>query len=430
MKKLSPSTLLAVVVLMVLTASAQTLTGTVTNGTSGKPAAGDEVILINLANGMDVAAKTKADGSGRFSFTLTDGGGPHLIRAVHQGVTYHQMAPPGTSSVDLQVYDVATKIADLSMTADVIRVQADGTTLQGTRLFAVNNASVPARTQMNDHNFEFMMPPGAKIESVQAKAPNGQPIAAEATPQAERNRYAIAFPLRPGETQFQLQFTMPYSGSAKLDPKPLYPAQHVVVVFPKSMQFTAANPSQFQPMQDPGQGDTVVQVAQQTRAGDSLAFTISGTGTISDSPAQVASGAAESQGRDSRPGGGLGAPIDAPDPLQSFRAPILVGIALILAIGAWVVIKRKPAVSAAIAGGTPAPLTHDVARAPATRPATLAATPVPTPVPKSTMLLEALKEEMFQLEVERKQGKLTSAEYEKAKSALDQTLERALKRQG
>jgi hypothetical protein len=50
--------------------------------------------------------------------------------------------------------------------------------------------------------------------------------------------------------------------------------------------------------------------------------------------------------------------------------------------------------------------------------------------PKSSMLLEALKEELFQLEVEKKQGKITSDEYEKARAALDQTLERALKRQG
>jgi hypothetical protein len=46
------------------------------------------------------------------------------------------------------------------------------------------------------------------------------------------------------------------------------------------------------------------------------------------------------------------------------------------------------------------------------------------------MLLEALKEEMFQLELERRQGKITPSEYEKAKAALDQTLDRALKRQG
>jgi hypothetical protein len=35
---------------------------------------------------------------------------------------------------------------------------------------------------------------------------------------------------------------------------------------------------------------------------------------------------------------------------------------------------------------------------------------------------------LFQLEIDRKQGQLTQEEYEKAKAALDQTLERALKR--
>jgi hypothetical protein len=420
--RLAQSALLtAILSLALASAAAQTLTGSVTNGTSGKPAAGDEIILINLSNGMEVAAKTKADSAGKFSFKLADGAGPHLIRAIHQGVTYHQMAPPGTNSVEVQVYDVARKITDLSMTADVLRFEADSGQLHGKRLFAVNNTSAPAKTQMNDHNFEFYLPDGAKLESAQARAPNGQPIVAEATPQAEKNRYAIAFPLRPGETQFQVEFTLPYTGSIKIDPKPLYPAQHVVVVIPKTMQFSAANPSQFQPMQDPGQSDTVVQVAQQTQAGQSLPFTISGTGTISETPDQTASGSAKSQARDNRPGGGLGAPIDAPDPLQQYRWPILIGFALILAVGAWVVMKRQPATIAAPAASIADPRvpTHSAAAPAAFAPST-----------KSAMLLEALKEEMFQLELERRQGKIAPSEYEKAKAALDQTLDRALKRQG
>jgi hypothetical protein len=44
------------------------------------------------------------------------------------------------------------------------------------------------------------------------------------------------------------------------------------------------------------------------------------------------------------------------------------------------------------------------------------------------MLLEALKEELFQLEVEHKQGSISQPEYERARAALDQTLERAIKR--
>jgi hypothetical protein len=421
--------------LLALTSFAQTLTGTVTNGTTNKPAAGDEVILINLANGMDVAGSTKVDSNGKFSFKITVPG-PHLIRAVHQGVNYHQMAPPGVNTADVQVYDVASKVTALSVTADVIRFQADSGTMQGVRLFVVNNTSSPPKTQMNDHNFEFYLPAGAKIEQLQARAPNGQPISADAVPQSEKNRYAIAFPLRPGETQFQVEFTLPYSGEIKIDPKPLYPAEHLVIVLPKTMQFTASNPPSFNSMQDPSQGDSVVEVARETKPGQPLSFTLKGNGVITESPGETASGAAQQQnqmqqqqpqGRDNRPGGGLGAPIDAPDPLKKYQLWILGGFAVLLAIGGWVVTKRQPATSLATpSAGKISAASSDFG--PALRPA---ASPSATSAPaaKSSMLLEALKEEMFQLEVERKQGKITPADYEKAKAALDQTLERALKRQ-
>ena len=436
MTKFAKSTLLATILSLALaSAAAQTLTGTVTNGTTGKPAVGDEVLLINLANGMDVGGSTKVDSNGKFSFKITVPG-PHLIRAVHQGVNYHQMAPPGVNTADVQVYDVATKVTDLSVTADVIRFQADSGTMQGLRLFVVDNTSSPAKTQMNDHNFEFYLPASAKVEQLQARAPNGQPISAEAVPQSDKSRYAINFPLRPGETQFQVEFTLPYSGEIKIDPKPLYPAQHLVIVLPKTMQFTAANPSSFQSMPDPTQADSNVEVAKQTKPGQALGFTLRGNGVINESPGETAAGAAQqqdqqqpqSQGRDNRPGGGLGVPIDAPDALQQYRWPILGGFAVLLAIGGWVVTKRQPAISVAAtsaASGSSASLTPSAVLRP-----TAPAAATGTPVAKSSMLLEALKEELFQLEVEKKQGKITPADYEKAKAALDQTLDRALKRQG
>jgi hypothetical protein len=437
--KIARFALLTVVLMLALAwSSAQTLTGTVTNGTTNKPAAGDEVILINLTSTMEIAGSTKADSDGKFSFKLTGPPGPHLIRAVHQGVTYHQMAPPGVNNADVNVYDVATKVTGLTVTADVIRFQADSGSMQGVRLFVVSNQSSPAKTQMNEHNFEFYLPAGAKIEQVQARAPNGQPIRAEAVPQAEKNRYAINFPLRPGETQFQTEFTLPYTGEIKIDPKPVYASEHFVVVLPQTMQFKAANPPSFESMHDPSQGDSQVEVAKEIKPGQPLAFTLKGNGIITEPPGETASSAAQEseqratpaqgqpQASDNRPGGGLGVPIDAPDALQKYRWPIIFGFAALLAIGGWVVTKRQPA---------PPSATSQVARVgappvgPNAAPRVAAITPG-VPAAKSSMLLEALKEELFQLEVEKKQGKIGPEEYEKARAALDQTLDRALKRQG
>jgi hypothetical protein len=208
------------------------------------------------------------------------------------------------------------------------------------------------------------------------------------------------------------------------------------------MQFEAANASQFQAMNDPSQGDTIVEVAQQTQPGQSLAYTIKGTGTISESPQQVAAGAAQGQkeGMSNRPGGGLGTPIDTPDPLQQYRWWILGGFAIVLAAGGWYVTKRQPAGAGGVFSSGPlsAPVQKTrtaprvaVATAPATSaPPTESTQPANSSAAKSSMLLEALKEEMFQLELEHRTGKITQSEYEKTKAALDQTLDRALKRQG
>ena len=83
----------------------------------------------------------------------------------------------------------------------------------------------------------------------------GQPINSSPVPEKEKNRYGFVFPLRPGETQFQVVFHLPYSGELNVDPKPLYAAQHFVVMVPKTMQFTAAPGASFQSMKDPRQSD-------------------------------------------------------------------------------------------------------------------------------------------------------------------------------
>ena len=121
-------------------ASAQTLTGIVKNATTGKPGAGDEVILITLGQGMEEAGRTKADAKGNFSFKL-DADGPHLVRVIHQEVTYHRMAPPGTTSVEVEVYDVGKKIEGIEVVADIMRFQAGQGQMQVERTFAVQNNS-------------------------------------------------------------------------------------------------------------------------------------------------------------------------------------------------------------------------------------------------------------------------------------------------
>ena len=390
---------------------AESLTGTVINATTNKPAAGDDVILIKLGQGMEEAGRVKADAKGRFTLELESTSVPHLVRVVHQGVTYHRMAPPGSTSVEVQVYDVVQKVQGLSITADVMRFQAQGNELQGIRLFAVDNKSNPPRTQMTDKSFEFYLPEGAIVDSGEAQTAGGQPLNLAPVPQVDKNRYSFVFPLRPGETQFQVSFHMAYSGDSSIDPKLLYPAQHFVVMLPKSMQFAASSGSNFKTMQNPRDPDTTVAVASNVQAGQMLGFKISGTGVMSDGGQQEGESApGPSQGRDSRPGGGLGPPIEAPHPLQQYMWYILGVFAVALTAGAIITARRPAAAGAPPEAGA---VGHAVQPPAASGPGAL---------------LQALKEELFQLEMEHKQGAISQQEYDKAKAALDQTLERALKR--
>jgi hypothetical protein len=400
------------IMMLATIASAETLQGTVTNGTNGKPGAGDEITLISLGQGMSETAHGKADASGHFQLTYADAGMPHLVRVTHQGVNYFRMAPPGTVSVEVQTYDVARRLDGISTTAEVVRFQSDGSNLQATELYSVQNASQPPRTLAEERSYEIALPEGAVIDDAGARAPGGQPINTmpDAVP-GQQYHYVYNFPLRPGETQFEVSYHLPYnSAHAVVHATLLHDMQHFVAVLPAAMQFSAIG-ANFRPLE--GQKDANVQVASNTLAGEQLTMAISGTGVLADETAPDSEPPAAGSGMSQGPGGGLGKPIDSPDPLSNYRWPLLGGLAaLLVAGGFYVAAPRSSALAMAPIGN--AGISPTLAKAPGTK-------------ASSTALLTALKEELFQLEVERQQGRISEEEYRQAKTGLDMALKRAVK---
>src|SRR5207302_5299975 len=133
-----------------------------------------------------------------------------------------------------------------------------------------------------------------------------------------------------------------------------------------------------------------------------------------------------------RPGGGIGVPESTPDPLANYRWYVLALAALVLAAGAFWITNRRPVT----VGGAPfrPPLAKGGEFAgsgsvsSSSSSGTASAMRSAAPSDRSALLLEALKEELFQLETERAENKISAAEYDQAKSALQQTLSRALRR--
>src|SRR5258708_4687809 len=236
-------------------------------------------------------------------------------------------------------------------------------------MFVVKNSSTPPRTQMIEKSFEFTLPPGAIVEFSDAMSPGGIPIKTAAVPQG-RDHYAFIFPLRPGETTFQIGYHLPYSGELKLDPKATYAVDHVAVGIPKSMQFSpTSSGSAFQLMRE--ENGVEMYVATSVKPGQPLGFKISGTGAFprEQENAQADPNSADGRAANNLPGGGLGRPEEAPDALHHYRWWLIGGLLLMLAGGAaWTVTRSAPQPAIAVAA----------------------------PASRSAVLLDALKEELFQ----------------------------------
>ena len=391
------------------------ITGTVTNKTTGKPAAGDTVVLVDVQASMREVSKTTTDSGGHYKLTRP-GQSNYLVRVTHQGATYFIGAPEGGAAGDIAVYDVAAKVDGVVIDEDVVGiVESVNGQLRVIERCVVHNASMPPRTQWSPRSFEIVLPEEAVVEGASAQRPGRMLTTIKLDPAGPKGHYAFNFPIQPDDgeksTLFQVEYELPYSGGKfTFRPQVTLPARTVWVMMPKSMNFSAGAGSVFiSAPQDPG---FQTYVAKNVVPGKALEFTVSGTGAIPRDEQQAQGGQQSGSDQDAggpgaRPGGGMGNPINTPDPLSKYKWWILSGLALLLTAAAAFLL-RKPAAGAAIDAG--------------------AALAFAAPATRKAAVLDALKEELFALESDKIAGKISAAEYAESKAALETVLKRALKR--
>jgi hypothetical protein len=377
-----------------------TLHGTATNGTTRKPVSGEEVLLLRPDKGMAEEARTRTNARGEFTFALPDTQSMRAVRIRHNNVNYHQAVFPGSTSVGVTVYESAQNVLGVRQADQSMVIQAKSDAVQVFHIFNVANDSQPPQTQPN---FSFYLPEGAKIEGGQAIRAGAMPLKSTPVPvDGEKNKYVFMYPLIPGQTHFEVIYTVPYTGTLKIEPKFVGPVDRFYVIIPTSMRFSPISASVYQSdpqrIADFGLKEMDAHVASSTEEPTKLAFEIAGEGVLQEAQSQPGGGQGS---EDNRPGGGLGVPNARPNPLASGQWGFLVILTIFMAIGVLLLFytstHSKPAVVAQANSG-------------------------------SNPLLEGLKEEMFQLEADKIHGKIANDEYNLAKAALDKTLQRAMKR--
>jgi hypothetical protein len=159
-----------------------------------------------------------------------------------------------------------------------VRVQADGDWLQVIEEMTVVSASDPPRTAANDRPFEMRLPPGAEVLAGAMQAGGGQAVNVKPVPGGLKGDYYFPGPLPPGETRFAVGYRLPYRGQAVLRPGISYPLTRIVVVLPDSMTFEAESQGLFE--EKPDEAWAIVQKIASPKPGQSAAFRVSGTGSL------------------------------------------------------------------------------------------------------------------------------------------------------
>jgi hypothetical protein len=429
-------------------AKAGTVHGTVVNGTTGKPAPGIELTLVQLQGGMQEVAHSKSDAQGEFTFDNPGlGAQPMLVRAVYHGVNFNHAVPPGTSTAQVDIYEPTKDAKTINVTSHVVIFQPNGTTMIVGEEYQIENKSQPPMAfYKTDGSFDFALPEGGQLQQVSAAGPAGMPVV-QLPIDKKKNRYSIAFAFRPGDSSVRFSYELPYTGNAATVKIPtIYPGGRLLVAAPPSVQISGdglAAGGQEQGMNLYGRQDVP--------AGTIVAVSVSGTAPPPDANA---SGDQGQQGRDAQQGGGESGGVSiqqVPGRLNDIAPTWMIAGVFVVGFGilgfllwskkvASVPVeshaddpdaasprpkKVKPSRAAAVPAPivTPAPIAPPAAFKPAEHvtPTNGEATLAEVDAAIGTSL-DALKERLFRLELRHQAGTISEAEYAQERARAEKVL--------
>jgi hypothetical protein len=309
-----------------------TISGTVVNGTTGQPLAGAAITLLRMgASGPEAGGDAKADAQGKFSLNAeASAQGPTLVRATVDGVTYTKLLPPGTPTegITLDVYNSSKEPGSAKVSKHLIFFEPtnDSLTVLETYMFA--NDGKTTWNDPADGTLRFFLPAAAKGQvQINATAPGGMSLQQAAAKTNQPDIYKVNFPVRPGETRFDLNYKTPYTQGEPFAGRIATSDDNTYLIVPKGVTLT---------------GDSVNDMGQEPRTEAHIfglkgkSYKISLSGLAAPAPAE-SDAAADTSGQEG------GSQIQEIMPrLYNQVTPILALALGILALG-FVLLYRSPA---------------------------------------------------------------------------------------
>lgn len=243
MRKLSIIVVLGVAVMCAAPAFAA-VTGTVINRSTGQPQAGATVALNKLGqqNGIEMVDQAKSDAQGKFTINQ-EVRGPHLLRTAFDGVTYNHMLPPGspTTDVTLDVYNASKQPGSAKVSKHMLLFEPSNGQMVVNESFIFANDGKTAWNDPDKGTLQFYAPKVTGKVQATATAPGGMPIGAPVNKTAKPDVYAVDFAVKPGETRFDLTYTVPYTTGAPYEGKVVTKDDNTYLIVPNGITLTGEN---------------------------------------------------------------------------------------------------------------------------------------------------------------------------------------------
>jgi Carboxypeptidase regulatory-like domain len=407
-------------------ALAGTVSGTVKNGTSGTPAAGVDVILIQLQGGMQPVATTKTDASGHYEFNNPQlGAAPMLVRVVYRGVNYHEPIPPGKTAANVDVYEPTDKPSAFTVPNHAVIVQPRGSEMMvGEEYIISNKTTPPVAFYKKDGSFEFTLPQGAVFDQASAWGSSGMPVV-QATIDKGKNQMALAFPFRPGESGVRISYKLPYADNrATLENIAHYPAERLIIAAPPSVQISGAGI--VSAGQDQGMA---IYTRDNVAANDPVEISVAGQGPVAPPQGAVTAPNAGPADESQNPSvnsradasNGTDAPtataIAIPARIDNIKWILVGGFGAIFLLGfAYLMRRPQPATAgAALPSASAAGLAASSA-------SVATAEPIAAIEKDVRGGLDALKDGLFRLELRRQAGTISEDEYAVERARVEKVL--------
>lgn len=349
LEKLSVACLCAAVFLPGAVYAAGRIEGVVVNGTHTRPAAGEEVDLLQPGNGgMKRVAVTRSAADGRFviASNAIQPNTFYLLQATYEGVDYHaavRMGATPNTTADLKIYDAVSSVATAPFRVASARflLRAQGDKMHVEELYALRNTASPAVTYVNPGGtFAFNLSRAAGQPSVAVAGELNMPLPQDAQSGKLPGEYLIHYPVKPGLTVVMVEYDAPYdpAGFTLADSVPYPIGQIELDVVPATL---ALRSRFFKPIG--ADTDTGGQkfLAENIPAGEAIAATLAGASLAAASADQSGDSASQTV-------------KEVPNPMIKVGLPLMACLLLVLLWAMGVRISKEWARRGAASPGSPA----------------------------------------------------------------------------